>query len=92
VRSWEQEPEHRRLHGALTRRALLFGALALVAILISAVNILALVHAFWRPMGVVAMPLYMLFAVVALWAAVNFWRTRRRALDYRDHPERFLDE
>jgi len=77
---------------ALTRRAALFGALALIALLISVVNVLALIHAFWQPMGVFNMPLYLLFAVTALWAAVNFSRTRRRALEYRDHPERFLQE
>ncbi len=92
MRPVDEEREHQRLYVALTRRATLFGALALIALIISAVNFLALIHAFWQPMGVFNMPLYLLFAVVALWAAVNFLRTRRRALEYRDHPERFLDE
>ncbi len=92
MRPLEEERERRRLYAALTRRAALFGALAVVALLISVVNLLALVHAFWQPMGVFNMPLYLLFAMAALWAAVNFLRTRRRALEYRDHPERFIEE
>lgn len=92
MRLSDEEREQQRLYVALTRRALLFGALALIALVISAVNFLALIHAFWQPMGVFNMPLYLLFAVVALWAAVNFFRTRRRTLEYRDHPERFFEE
>ncbi len=92
MRLSDEEREQQRLHMALTRRAMLFGALALIALVISAVNFLALIHAFWQPMGVFNMPLYLLFAVVALWAAVNFFRTRRRTLEYRDHPERFFEE
>jgi type IV secretory pathway VirB3-like protein len=86
------EDEGRQLRVALTRRAALFGVLTVGALLISAVNIIALIHALWHPMGALAMPLYLLFAVTGLLAAVNFRRTRRRALEYRDHPERFLQE
>ncbi|GBC81648.1 hypothetical protein HRbin10_00760 [bacterium HR10] len=90
MRSSDQEWRHQQ--AALTRRAHLFGALAVIALVIGATNLLALIHAFWQPMGVFNMPLYLLFAVTALWAAVNFLRTRRRALAYRDHPERFSEE
>lgn len=92
MRLSDEEREREHFRRALGRRAALFGMLALVALLISGVNLLALIWAFWQPMGVFQMPLYLLFAVTALWAAVNFLRTRRRALEYRDHPEQFLEE
>ncbi len=84
--------EWRQFQAALTRRAALFGVLAVIALLISVTNVIALIHALWHPMGALAMPLYLLFAVTGLLAAVSFRRTRRRALEYRDHPERFLQE
>jgi len=83
----EQEREERQASVALSRRAALFGGLAIVAFLISIVNFAAVINSLWQPMGAFNMPVYLLFAVTALFAGISFLKTRRRALYCRDHPD-----
>ena len=83
----ERDLDERQAYLALSRRAALFGGLAVVALLISVVNFAAVVNSIWQPMGAFNMPVHLLFAVTALFAAISFLKTRRRALYYRDHPD-----
>lgn len=85
--SVEINREENRRRAALTRRALLYGSLALAALLIFAANVLAMLRLFWQPAGVLALPVYFMFAAAALLAGISFYRTRSQVLYNRDHPE-----
>ena len=76
----------------LTRQAVLYGSLAVAALIVCAVNLLAIVGTFWEPSRLLTLPLYMMFAAVSLWASVNFLQTRSKLLFDRDHPEPIEDE
>lgn len=79
-------------HTALTRRAALYGSLAVAALIICAVNLLAIIGIFWEPSRLLALPVYMMFAAVSLWASVNFLQTRSKILFDRDHLDQAEDE
>jgi len=84
--------DERQRQAALTRQAILYGGLAIAALVIFAVNVLAILRLFWQPAGVLALPIYMLFAAVSLLASVNFFRTRSKVLYYRDHLDQMDEE
>lgn len=63
----------------------------MVALVISVLNFVAVIKSFWQPMGAFNLPIYLLFAVTALFAAVSFLKTRRRVLYSRDHTEESQD-
>jgi hypothetical protein len=80
----ETDQTWKRRRAALTRRAVLYGSLAVAALIIFAVNLLVMIRAFWEPSLLMGLPLYMMFAAVSLWAGVNFLQTRSKMLSYRD--------
>lgn len=88
----ETNRAQKRQRAALTRQALLYGGLAVAALVICVANLLAIVGVFWQPSRVLALPIYMMFAAVSLWASVNFLQTRSKVLYYRDHPDHNEDE
>jgi hypothetical protein len=88
----ETKQAEKQRQSALTRRAVLYAGLAVVALIIFAVNLLAVIGTFWEPSRLLTLPLYMMFAAVSLWAGVNFLHTRSRVLFYRDHPEHLEDQ
>lgn len=88
----ETNQSQKRQRAALTRQALLYGGLAVTALIICAANLAAIIGVFWQPSRVLALPIYMMFAVVSLWASVNFLRTRSKVLYYRDHPNHDEDD
>jgi membrane protein implicated in regulation of membrane protease activity len=77
--------QRRQAYLRLTSQARLYGGLAVIALIIAVVNFLAVITSLWRPMGVLNLPVHLLFAVTALLAAVSFRRTRQRTLYDRDH-------
>lgn len=86
------DARRRQIYLSLTRRAGLYGGLAVIASIIAVVNFVAVVTAVWRPMGVLNLPVHLLFAVTALLAALSFRRTRQRTLYYRDHLGEWDDD
>lgn len=88
----ESNQVQKRQRAALTRQALLYGGLAVAALMICAVNLVAIVGVLWQPSRVLALPIYMMFAAVSLWACVSFLQTRSKVLYYRDHPDLGEDE
>ncbi|HXF04509.1 MAG TPA: hypothetical protein VNM72_03740 [Blastocatellia bacterium] len=86
------DSRHQQLYLSLTRRAGLYGGLAIIASIIAVVNFAAVITSVWRPMGVLNLPVHLLFAVTALLAALSFRRTRQRALYYRDHLSEWDDD
>ncbi|MBI3951166.1 MAG: hypothetical protein HY314_12015 [Acidobacteria bacterium] len=88
----ENNRTERQQRAALTRRAVLYGSMAVGALVICAANLVAIVGTFWEPSRLLTLPLYLMFAAVSLWAGVNFLQTRSRVLFYRDHPDQIEDE
>ena len=90
--SESEDARRRQIYVSLTRRAGLYGGLAVIASIIAVVNFVAVVTSVWQPMGVLNLPVHLLFAVTALLAALSFRRTRQRALYYRDHLGEWDDD
>ncbi len=87
----ERRGQTRQQYVSLTHKAMIYGVLAVVALLICAANVLGMLAILWEPTHILTLPLYMMFAAVSLWASVNFYQTRSRVLFYRDHPDQMDD-
>lgn len=88
----ENYKAEKRRRASLTWKASLYGSLAIGALLISALNVLALIGTFWEPTHLLLLPLYMMLAVVSLWAGVSFLQTRSKLLSSRDAPRELEDD